>query len=128
MAPVDGGTIRLVPVTDEQNFCTEVLLVCPKGRPYVTASTIWFGAHHYATVRKAVGPTVLPSWMPIPHRRGYVERYGDESIVILDYDPAWSATFEQEHTSLHTAVGPLVLAVEHIGSTAVPGFGCQADH
>ena len=54
-----------------------------------------------------------------------MERYGDGSIVILDYDPAWSATFEQERTRLHTALGPLVLTVEHIGSTAVPGLAAK---
>ncbi len=54
-----------------------------------------------------------------------MERYEGGSIVILDYDPAWSATFEQERTSLHTALGPLVLIVEHIGSTAVPGLAAK---
>ena len=51
-----------------------------------------------------------------------MERYGGGSIVVLDYNPAWPATFEQERTSLHTALGPLVLTIEHIGSTAVPGL------
>jgi hypothetical protein len=36
-----------------------------------------------------------------------MERYGGGSIVVSDYNPAWSATFEQERTSLHTALGPL---------------------
>jgi GrpB-like predicted nucleotidyltransferase (UPF0157 family) len=63
--------------------------------------------------------------MPILHRRVYMERYGGGSIVILDYDPVWSATFGQERTSLHTALDPLVLAVEHIGSTAVPGLAAK---
>src|SRR6266478_6595786 len=70
-------------------------------------------------------PTVLRSWMPIPHRRVYMERYGGGSIVVSDYDPAWPATFEQERTSLHTALGPLVLTIEHIGSTAVPGVAAK---
>ncbi len=54
-----------------------------------------------------------------------MERYGGGSIVVLDYDPAWPATFEQERTSLHTALGPLVLTIEHIGSTAVPGLAAK---
>src|SRR5713226_9131505 len=63
--------------------------------------------------------------MPIPHRRVYMERYGGGSIVVSDYNPAWSATFEQERTILHTALGPLVLTIEHIGSTAVPGLAAK---
>ena len=54
-----------------------------------------------------------------------MERYSSGSIVVSDYNPAWSATFEQERTSLHTALGPLVLTIEHIGSTAVPGLAAK---
>ena len=54
-----------------------------------------------------------------------MERYGGGSIVVSNYDPAWPATFEQERTSLHAALGPLVLTIEHIGSTAVPGLAAK---
>jgi GrpB-like predicted nucleotidyltransferase (UPF0157 family) len=54
-----------------------------------------------------------------------MERYGGGSIVVSDYDPVWSAMFEQERSSLHTALGPLVLTIEHIGSTAVPGLAAK---
>ena len=54
-----------------------------------------------------------------------MERYGGGSIVVSDYNPAWTATFEQERTSLLTALGPLVLTIEHIGSTAVPGMAAK---
>jgi GrpB-like predicted nucleotidyltransferase (UPF0157 family) len=54
-----------------------------------------------------------------------MQGYGGGSIMVSDYDPAWPATFEQERASLHTALGPLVLTVEHIGSTAVPGLAAK---
>jgi GrpB-like predicted nucleotidyltransferase (UPF0157 family) len=54
-----------------------------------------------------------------------MERYGGGSIVVSDYNPAWPETFEQECASLHTALGPLVLTIEHIGSTAVPGLAAK---
>jgi GrpB-like predicted nucleotidyltransferase (UPF0157 family) len=54
-----------------------------------------------------------------------MERSGGVSIVISDYDPAWSAIFEQERASLHTALSPLALTVEHIGSTSVPGLAAK---
>jgi GrpB-like predicted nucleotidyltransferase (UPF0157 family) len=54
-----------------------------------------------------------------------MERYGGGSIVVSDYNPAWSAMFEHERTSLHAALDPLVLSIEHIGSTAVPGLAAK---
>jgi GrpB-like predicted nucleotidyltransferase (UPF0157 family) len=54
-----------------------------------------------------------------------MERYGGGSIVVSDYDPAWLAMFEQERRSLHTVLGPLLLTIEHIGSTAVPGLAAK---
>ena len=54
-----------------------------------------------------------------------MERYSGGSIVVSDYNPAWPATFEKERTSLYTALGPLVLTIEHIGSTAVPGLAAK---
>ena len=54
-----------------------------------------------------------------------MQGYGGGPIMVSDYDPAWPATFEQERASLHTALGPLVLTVEHIGSTAVPGLAAK---
>ena len=54
-----------------------------------------------------------------------MERYGNGSIVVRDYDPAWSAMFEQERTVLHSALGSRVIAIEHVGSTAVPGLAAK---
>jgi len=46
-------------------------------------------------------------------------------IVIEDYDPAWTARFEQVHAALQDALGPLAHRIEHFGSTAVPGLGAK---
>jgi len=54
-----------------------------------------------------------------------MERYGGGSIVVSDYDPAWSAMLEHERMSLHAALDPFVLTIEHIGSTAVPGLAAK---
>jgi GrpB-like predicted nucleotidyltransferase (UPF0157 family) len=51
-----------------------------------------------------------------------MERYGSGPIVIVDYDPAWPARFAEERAALERALGDLIVAVEHIGSTAVPGL------
>jgi len=54
-----------------------------------------------------------------------VERYGAGQIVVADYDPAWSAKFEQERAALAPLLGALVLSIEHFGSTAVPGLAAK---
>jgi GrpB-like predicted nucleotidyltransferase (UPF0157 family) len=54
-----------------------------------------------------------------------VERYGGGPIVVHDYDPAWPAMFDEERTRLLGALGPMVLTIEHVGSTAVPGLAAK---
>jgi GrpB-like predicted nucleotidyltransferase (UPF0157 family) len=51
-----------------------------------------------------------------------VEKYGAGSIVVSDHDPNWPILFEQERTQIKKALGSFALAVEHVGSTAVPGL------
>jgi GrpB-like predicted nucleotidyltransferase (UPF0157 family) len=69
---------------------------------------------------------------PSPHRyRGRVARELDPEwliggrearpIVVADYDPAWSDRFETERRCIAAAL-PDVVAIEHIGSTSVPGL------
>jgi GrpB-like predicted nucleotidyltransferase (UPF0157 family) len=53
------------------------------------------------------------------------EKYGGGTIVICDYDPGWPAQFEQERDRLRVAVGSAAVAIEHIGSTAVPGLAAK---
>jgi len=51
-----------------------------------------------------------------------MEKYGAGSIVVSDYDPNWLALFAQESSRIKRALGSFTLAVEHVGSTAVPGL------
>ena len=41
---------------------------------------------------------------------------------IVDYDPRWPAMYEEEQARLLGALGPAVVAIEHFGSTSVPGL------
>lgn len=46
-----------------------------------------------------------------------------DPIAVVPYDPAWPALFERERVRVTAALRPwLVGAVEHIGSTSVPGL------
>lgn len=44
-------------------------------------------------------------------------------IVIVDYDPRWPGLYRREEHHILEALGDEALAIEHIGSTAVPGLG-----
>jgi GrpB-like predicted nucleotidyltransferase (UPF0157 family) len=46
-------------------------------------------------------------------------------ILIHDYDPAWPRLYALECERIRAALGPLALAVEHVGSTSVPGLAAK---
>ncbi|MCH8993496.1 MAG: GrpB family protein [Chloroflexi bacterium] len=49
-------------------------------------------------------------------------------VVIVDYEPNWPAAFEQERARIVAALGNVmedVVAIEHVGSTAVPGLAAK---
>jgi GrpB-like predicted nucleotidyltransferase (UPF0157 family) len=50
------------------------------------------------------------------------ERYVGGIIKLSDYDPAWPRMFAEESAKLRAALGRLVVDIQHIGSTAVPGL------
>lgn len=43
-------------------------------------------------------------------------------IVVVDYRPEWAVRFEEERARLLALLGDAVVAIEHFGSTAVPGL------
>ena len=47
------------------------------------------------------------------------------TIIVADYDPSWPAAFERVRATVWPAVGAIALAVEHVGSTAVPGLAAK---
>ncbi|KEO82177.1 hypothetical protein EL26_16705 [Tumebacillus flagellatus] len=48
-----------------------------------------------------------------------------EKVEITPYDPAWPALYEAERESLLKELGGDVAAIEHIGSTSVPGLSAK---
>lgn len=46
-------------------------------------------------------------------------------IEISDYDPSWPASAERASDELRTALPGLFHAIEHIGSTSVPGLAAK---
>lgn len=49
-----------------------------------------------------------------------------KAIVIADYDPGWVAKFEAAREAMFVACGrDAFVAIEHVGSTAVPGLAAK---
>jgi GrpB-like predicted nucleotidyltransferase (UPF0157 family) len=46
-------------------------------------------------------------------------------VVVVEYDPQWPRLFEQEKAALLTALGDRLVAIEHMGSTAIPGLSAK---
>ena len=49
----------------------------------------------------------------------------DDAVEIAEYDPAWPELYERERDLIGGSLGDLVVAIEHVGSTAVPGLGAK---
>ena len=47
------------------------------------------------------------------------------AVVVADYDPRWPRMFEEERRRIVGAIGPLAVAVEHVGSTSVPRLAAK---
>jgi GrpB-like predicted nucleotidyltransferase (UPF0157 family) len=43
-------------------------------------------------------------------------------VTVEQYDPSWPERFREQADHLERALGPLIVALEHIGSTAIPGL------
>ncbi|MBE1490889.1 GrpB family protein [Plantactinospora soyae] len=48
-----------------------------------------------------------------------------QSNVIEDYDPAWPDRFAVAASSMKAALGDLIIDIEHVGSTSVPGLAAK---
>jgi GrpB-like predicted nucleotidyltransferase (UPF0157 family) len=46
-------------------------------------------------------------------------------IVVVDYDPEWPRVFGELRATLDGALRDIALAIEHVGSTSVPGLAAK---
>jgi GrpB-like predicted nucleotidyltransferase (UPF0157 family) len=49
----------------------------------------------------------------------------NSTITLVDYDPEWPVLFQREADRIRAALGDLVLRIEHVGSTSVPGLAAK---
>ncbi|MDQ1281378.1 MAG: hypothetical protein QG670_2643 [Thermoproteota archaeon] len=59
------------------------------------------------------------------HECAWKESYLSHPVVIVDYNPKWPVIFEEEKKRILEAAGCKIRAIQHIGSTAVPGLGAK---
>ena len=46
-------------------------------------------------------------------------------ITVVDYDPRWALSFQHLHSQIWPAIQDIALAIEHVGSTSVPGLAAK---
>ena len=46
-------------------------------------------------------------------------------IIVTDYNPEWPVIFEQLRAKIWPAISDLAMAMEHVGSTSVPGLAAK---
>ena len=52
-------------------------------------------------------------------------RESSRRVLVVDYDPSWPDLFETLRRPVWAAVRDVALAIEHVGSTAVPGLAAK---
>jgi len=48
-----------------------------------------------------------------------------KKVIVLPYDAAWESAFEAIKAEIQTALGDLMLGIEHVGSTSVKGMSAK---
>jgi GrpB-like predicted nucleotidyltransferase (UPF0157 family) len=48
--------------------------------------------------------------------------HGTQPVEVVDYDPDWTRAYAEERDRIGAAIGAAILAIEHVGGTAVPGL------
>jgi len=54
-----------------------------------------------------------------------IERKGMRAIKVVGYDPSWPRLFADIGAEISILLGNLVLSIDHIGSTSVPGLAAK---
>jgi GrpB-like predicted nucleotidyltransferase (UPF0157 family) len=63
---------------------------------------------------------------PPPGASPYLPGYGPATeISVAEYDSSWPLRYERLAHLIRAALGPTVLALDHVGSTAVPGLAAK---
>jgi GrpB-like predicted nucleotidyltransferase (UPF0157 family) len=78
-----------------------------------------------AEERRTLARTVMPDIWPDFETTDGSERTGD-LIAIVDYDPTWPERYQAWQREIRAALGAVVVRIDHVGSTSVPGLPAKA--
>ena len=48
-----------------------------------------------------------------------------DEVILAEYDPSWPEVFAGEAQAIRQALGDVLVGVEHVGSTAIPGLAAK---
>jgi len=48
-----------------------------------------------------------------------------DEVILAEYDPSWPEVFVGEAQAIRQALGDVLVGVEHVGSTAIPGLAAK---
>jgi NAD-dependent deacetylase len=108
---VVGSSLEVYPVAD----LPRPTLAAGARVAVVNRTPTWVDARAELVVRESAGETLAAVATSL---RG-------PPLEVVDYDPGWPARFEAEAVRVRAALGDDVVAVEHMGSTAVPALAAK---
>jgi GrpB-like predicted nucleotidyltransferase (UPF0157 family) len=107
---VVGSSLEVYPVADQPRAT-----LAAGGRVAVVNRTpTWVDAEAELVIRESAGEVLAA-----------VAEALEEPLEMVDYDPAWPRLYEMEATRVRAALGEDDAAIEHMGSTAVPGLAAK---
>jgi NAD-dependent deacetylase len=108
---VVGSSLEVYPVAD----LPRSTLVAGGKVAVVNRTPTWVDARADLVVRESAGETLAAAATALR----------EPALEIADYDPDWPRRYEAEADLLRAALGADLVAVEHMGSTAVPGLAAK---
>jgi GrpB-like predicted nucleotidyltransferase (UPF0157 family) len=94
----------------------------------------FLGLGHLSAAARVAGENLYKVLGRLMHQNAERERHLDAvliggrepvTVVVADYDPAWPVRFAALNARIRAALGHTAVAVEHIGSTSVPGLAAK---
>ena len=49
----------------------------------------------------------------------------DDPVIVVEYDPTWEKTFRTLRGGIAAALNGLIVSIEHVGSTSIPGVAAK---
>ena len=74
-----------------------------------------------------LGGSAILNAMPDRRQPEYLQppMRADGPVLLVDPDPEWATQCARQEERIRRALGPRVVRIEHVGSTAVPGLAAK---